>query len=97
MVSKVSVAVLGILNGLGALLVVAAYAMMPADRWDQEMLDGAGITALLALPVAVLTALLTVYPARLHWLGRRWLVAPAVVFVLALARYVWLDQVYQPW
>ena len=88
---------LGALHALTALVVALAWAFQPEDRWDREMLDAAGLCALLGGAAAATAALLTWPAVALAGLRGRWYGPPAVLLAAAVVRYVYLDRVYQPW
>lgn len=86
-----------LLHTLTAVAVGLGYVFQPAHRFDQEMLDAAGLCAMLGGAAALVTALLTGPAVALAGLRRRWYAPPAVLLTAAVVRYAYLDVAYDAW
>lgn len=82
------------LNAAAFLLVAISWLVRPGGAWDYDVLAGLTAAALVGAGLAVLTALLTTVPVKIHWLRARWFVVPIVLLVFAVARVVYLDVSY---
>jgi steroid 5-alpha reductase family enzyme len=90
-----STAVLTILNLVTLLYTVLAWLITPSDIGDTNLIDAAWSTAFFAgtLP-AIITAILTLIPVAIRWLRVWWLLIPALLFILATARWTYIDHLY---
>lgn len=95
--TAVSGTVLVICNLVTLLYTVLAWLAVPASIGDTNLIEGAWYTAFLGTVLAVVTAVLTVLPVTARWLGLRWLIVPAVLFVVATARWMYIDHAYPDW
>ncbi|MDI3406314.1 hypothetical protein [Streptomyces cavernicola] len=95
--SALSALVLTLLHLAAAACLALAYGMTPDGPHDREALDGAGVGALFAVGITVPALALTVLPVAMHWLTRRWFAPPALLLLLAAARYAYLVTAYDPW
>ena len=73
---------------------VVAWLMMPAGPGDSNHIEGAWFTGFAGAVLALVTALLTLVAVKARWLGRRWLIVPTTLFVVATARWAYIDVVY---
>jgi hypothetical protein len=76
--------VLGILNGAGVLVLLFALLVLRSDPYDRDAPAAAVAVVLVAFAVAALTALLTGIAVLAEWVGRRWLLGPALITVVGL-------------
>ncbi|MGH3874402.1 MAG: hypothetical protein ACRDSR_23360 [Pseudonocardiaceae bacterium] len=87
-------AVLVIGNLATLFFAVVAWLMMPSGIGDSNHIEGAWFTAFAGTVLALVTALLTIVPVLARWLGKRWFIVPAVLFVAATVRWVYIDAAY---
>ena len=73
---------------------VVAWLMMPAGPGDSNHIEGAWFAGFAGAVLALVTALLTLVAVKARWLGRRWLIVPTTLFVVATARWAYIDVVY---
>jgi hypothetical protein len=73
---------------------VVAWLMMPAGIGDSNLIEGAWFNAFAGTVLALVTALLTILTVMARWLGKRWFIVPAVLFVVATARWVYIGAAY---
>ncbi|MGH3977782.1 MAG: hypothetical protein ACRDRZ_02085 [Pseudonocardiaceae bacterium] len=83
-----------LLNLVTAYFAVLAWIVTPDGAYDRDVLTGIGVLTLLGTGLALVTALLTFIAVKARWLGRRWFIVPVVLFVVATARWVYIDVVY---
>lgn len=70
------------------------WMMIPEGFADDNLIEGAWWTAFIGTLFAAVTWLLTMLARRAGWLGRWWLVAPAVLFVASTVRWAYIGWVY---
>lgn len=73
---------------------VLAWLMIPTGMGDSNHIEGAWFTAFAGTVLALATASLTLVPVAARWLDRRWFIVPAVLFVVATARWLYVGVVY---
>lgn len=73
---------------------VVAWLMMPAGIGDSNQIEGAWFTAFAGTVLALVTALLTIVSVKARLLSKRWLIIPALLFVAATARCVYIGAAY---
>ncbi|MGH4008782.1 MAG: hypothetical protein ACRDTH_11615 [Pseudonocardiaceae bacterium] len=73
---------------------VVAWLMTPSGIGDSNHIEGAWFTAFAGTVLALVTALLTIAPVMARWLGKRWFIVPAVLFVIATTRWVYIGAAY---
>ena len=73
---------------------VVAWLMMPAGPGDSNHIEGAWFAGFAGAVLALVTALVTLVAVKARWLGRRWFIVPTVLFVVATARWAYIDVVY---
>lgn len=94
-VSTVLSAILLVIGNLAALFfTVVAWLITPAGIGDSNHIEGAWFTAFAGAVLALVTVLLTIAPVMARWLSKRWFIVPALLFVVATARWVYIDAVY---
>lgn len=86
--------VLVVANVATLFFAVIAWLMMPSGPGDSNHIEGALFTAFAGTVLAVLAVLLTIIPVAARWLGKKWFIVPAVLFVLATARWIYIDDAY---
>jgi hypothetical protein len=62
--------------------------MTPSSPGDTHLIEGAWFTAFVGMVLALLTALLALIAVSARWLGKRWFIAPVLLFVIATMRWV---------
>ncbi|MCZ2526989.1 hypothetical protein [Streptomyces sp. HB2AG] len=90
----VSAVVLVPLNLATAFCIYSVLSITPRGAWDDDALTGIATAGFFAEVLAVLTALLTIGPAKARWLSKWWFAAPVVMFVIAWARLSYIDHIY---
>ncbi|WP_344681929.1 hypothetical protein [Saccharopolyspora taberi] len=76
-----------------AFLLVIAY-QPPQGDWDHSGLAAITGMAFVVAVLGVITVLVDLVPLLLKWLSWKWLLLPAVLVVLAVARVVHLSSAY---
>ena len=93
----ISGTVLIICNLLTLLYTVMAWLAVPSGIGDTNIIEAAWYVAFLSTGFALVTAMLTVIPVTAGWLRGRWLVVPAVLFLAATARWMYIESAYPEW
>ncbi|MGH8879934.1 MAG: hypothetical protein ACRD0P_21720, partial [Stackebrandtia sp.] len=86
--------VLVLVNLVTFIYAVISWVVTPEGIGDTSTIEGAWFGAFAGTVLALLTAVLTVIPVMARWLSKRWFLVPAVLFVVATARWVVIDQMY---
>ena len=91
---RVAAAILVVLNLAALYFVGISWLVTPDGPWDDDVLAGLTAAALIGAALAVPTTLLTVVPVLLRWLRAWWFAVPAILFILAVARVIYLGAAY---
>ncbi|HEX2298747.1 MAG TPA: hypothetical protein VHH34_09550 [Pseudonocardiaceae bacterium] len=74
-----------------------SWLMTPSGPGDTNLIEGAWFTAFTGMVLALLTALLTLVAVSARWLGKRWFIAPVLLFIIATVRWVSIGFLYPEW
>jgi hypothetical protein len=85
---------LGLVNLAAAILVVLSWVLTPDGDWDRHGAEAIAAAAFLGAGLALAALVLTIVPVAVRWIGKKWYLLPLATFVVAVARFVFLDWFY---
>ncbi|MBC9714843.1 hypothetical protein H9Y04_20030 [Streptomyces sp. TRM66268-LWL] len=87
-------ALLALANLLGCYVGYGAVFIRPEGAWDAAAIDGIAAAAVFLCVLGTLTLLLTYVPVRRGTLPNWWLLLPAVLLLLGVARLIHVEYAY---